>query len=591
MSTESSKNNFTNFCHHKHHYCKKKISSSYLPELNLPHEYSDDEANNYSCDIHKSKKDINKSKKCLISKPTICADNDHKLPKENNYFEHQMQLYLADAYGVYVPGTEFWINLNIIKEDISKHPCEFQKNIITKVTIQIPAINFQTGPSANNVYETNNPASEIIDGVPGIFLPPPQNGGYLYTLDGFLPENIRPSELLNLSYFAASNNGNNTSFTYVTNPNPPPNVSSVTYPTQIPGYMLQITNAGGLVIQGLGTLGNIIPPGNQSLLPTTISYLVKPKIKLVHNTRISCGEINTAVFPFNNNNFSGAQLGLRDSHVNDAFDNVIAFAWSDNSNVPNQANNSNTMNLAVAIGKVKNGKLKMRDPMFIPTPFNHYVWDTAIAINRKNKKNIVVSWLLIDNNSPNNGQALSVVYRAVSNDGGKTWPINGPTNIQPTGVYISQGNPTVPGGAGDNRGIAADIYGNFWYLSTNLLDPNSNENNVPFIMASIDRGNTFQLVYTFPQINTVNLYDFPQMCFGGDGVGNYGVHIVVDYFPDPATNSNGYPAVAFIPITGLGIWGNTQQTFLPNLSNNIYTASITASNDGRVWSCNKTTTT
>jgi len=501
-------------------------------------------------------------------------DPKSKSSKEN-IFEHKMQLSLSDAYGVSVPDTKFWITLIIVKEKIKNSDVA-----MAKITIQIPAINFYTGLYANSIYETANPSSEIIDKVPGNFLPPPQNGGYLYTTDNFLSKDLRPNELLNLSYFAASNNGNNTAFFYKTNPNPPPAVSSVKYPDQIPGYMLQITNAGGLVVQGLGTLGNIIPPGSHSLLPTTISYLVKPKIKLAHHgTQISRNEINTAVFPFTSTNFAGAQLGLRDSHVNDAFDNVVAFAWADNSNVPDQANNSNTMNLSVAMGKVKNKKLKMRDPIFIPTPSNHYVWDTAIAINRKNKKNIVVSWLLIDNNSPNDGQPTSVVYRAVSNDGGKTWPVNSPTNIQPIGFI----KPNIPGGAGDNRGVAADIYGNFWYLTTSLFDVDGNFVNVPFIMVSSDNGITYEIAHGFPEISPKSLYDFPQMCFGGDGQGNYGVYIIIDYFPNDAIDSNGFPVIGFIPITGLGKWGTAKQTFLPHLLNNIFTASITASIDGRVW--------
>lgn len=508
------------------------------------------------------------TKNCEIT----CNDNSAAV-KSACCIEHKMLLYLADAYGVHVPGTEFWITLNIIKESLQTNKCG-----TARVTIQIPAINFQTGQFAFDPYEISNPSSEIIDGVPGLFFPPPQNGGYLNTKQGFLPEDLRPNELLNLTYFAGSNNGYNTSFVYVPNPNPPPAVNSVIAPDVLSSYQVQITHEGGLVIQGRGTLGNIIPPGNQNLLPATITYIAKPTFNLKTNTQISFDEINTAVFPFNSTTFFGAQLGVRDSHVNDAFDNVVAFAWADNSNVPDKPNNSITMNIAVAIGKVKDGKLKMRKPMFIPTPFNYYVWDTAIAINRQNKKNIVVSWLLIDSNSPADGQPFSVLYRAVSNDGGKTWPINAPTNIQPTGFLPGT---TIPGGAGDNRGVAADRYGNFWYLSTNFFDTAGNLINTPFVMVSSDGGVTFQLAYTFNNTGFNTFYDFPQFCFGGDGSGNYGTYIVVDTFPN--FGPNGFPSIAFVPITGLGTWGTGEQTSLPQLLNNIFTASITASEDGRVW--------
>ena len=63
------------------------------------------------------------------------------------------------------------------------------------------------------------------------------------------------------------------------------------------------------------------------------------------------------------------------------------------------------------------------------------------------------------------------VCRAVSFDGGKTWPapfdgtnsvpFNGLTNIQPTGI---------PASFGDNRGVAADKFGNIWYGTTNGYD-------------------------------------------------------------------------------------------------------------------------
>ena len=491
-------------------------------------------------------------------------------------------LYLGDAYGVEVPGTACPVELTILKE-------------ADKATIQISAINFLTGPFANNPYELNNPASEIIDGVPGLFLPPPQNGGYLFTKSGYLPKSIRPNELLNLSYFAASNNGMNQTFVYIPNgatgaTGPEPAVSSIESGPVQPGYVLQVTSEGALIIQGMGTIGNIIPPGAQSLMPTTISYIIKPKIKLCKNVRISKGEINTAVFPFSPTAdpaaITAAQLGLRDLHVNDVFENVVAFAWADNSNVKDQASNFLTMNLAVAIGKVKDGQLKMKKPIFIPTPTDHYVWDTAIAINRQDKKNIMVSWLSIDINAPQNGQALSKTYRAVSKDGGKTWPINGQTEPQPTGEFIVPGFPVVPGGAGDGRGLSSDKYGNFWYLSSNLItnvDNLSFVTNAPFIMISTDGGETFKLIFTFPIISLGDLYDFGQLCFGGDGLDNYGVYICADYFPNAANEFNGYPTIAFIPIFGLGSYGTAKFVYLEEELNTNFTASLTASADGRFW--------
>lgn len=47
-------------------------------------------------------------------------------------FQHNIQLQLSDANGFPVPGTQFWVTLDIIKQG-------------PLVTINIPLINFQTG--------------------------------------------------------------------------------------------------------------------------------------------------------------------------------------------------------------------------------------------------------------------------------------------------------------------------------------------------------------------------------------------------------------------------------------------------------------
>ena len=201
-----------------------------------------------------------------------------------------MQLYLADAYGIEVPNTDFWITVTVIKEKIQD---------AIQVTLQLPAISFETGPYANNFYELNNPISEIIDQVPGIFLPPPQNGGYLYTKGGFLPEELRPSDVLSRTYFGPCNNGQNIPFNYIPIIPPPgavPAVTGVSYNTPQAGYLIRVTNSGGLAIEGTGTLGNIIPPGTQQLLATDLTYVVKPQTKLCKNTQISEGAINIAQY-------------------------------------------------------------------------------------------------------------------------------------------------------------------------------------------------------------------------------------------------------------------------------------------------------
>lgn len=233
------------------------------------------------------------------------------------------------------------------------------------------------------------------------------------------------------------------------------------------------------------------------------------------------------------------------------------------------------MDTLVVIGKVgKKGQLKYKKPINL-TNFGPAIQsvDTAVAINRTNKNNIVVSYGVINRSvSPH----TAIPYRAVSFDGGKTWPAewNGPINVLPTGV---------PSQFGDNRGVASDKFGNIWYNSTNLYDDFGDFVDTPYFAVSVDGGITFSLVYTAPlPVNlNVEFYDFPAICFGGDGQGNYGLHFVVDY-----TNGDTgdiIPAVGFIPITGLGMTGPVSFVKLQELVNSNFGADLTASADGRVW--------
>lgn len=449
-------------------------------------------------------------------------------------FEHNIQLQLSDSYGFPVPGSEFWVKINVIKK----------KN---KVTLQLPTINFVTGPSSNNPFIPSPP-------VPA-FVP----GGYLYTASGYLPKDVRPNDIVYRSWIAASNNRASLPFSFAQDPS--------TLPVPPSGYILQVTNAGALVVQCAGTFGNIIPPGPQILLPTEISYIVEPKIRLKRNTKLSTGPTNTTQFT----NPIAFFDGFRDTHFNDAFDGVAVWAWADNSTVADKTNG--TINLMVAVGKKgKDGKLKVKRPIQLTDlPPEVGVWDTSVAINRTNKNNIVVSYGVI-----NNVTLTAEMYRAVSFDGGKTWPENGPTNIQPTGL--------APGGFGDNRGVASDKYGNIWYLSTNYYDDAGNLIDQPFFAVSTDGGVTFELFYTLPYPDGTfdgASYDYPQFCFGGDGLGNYGIQFVTDFIPSNQLDI--LPGRGFIPIYGLGNFGTPTYAQFPSFTNAIEVASITASEDGRVW--------
>ena len=439
---------------------------------------------------------------------------------DNCQFDHLIQLQLADANGFLVPETQFWITLTIVKNG-------------SEVTIQFPTVNFQTGPSANNPYE---------DGIPPLI-----PGGYIYTSAGFLPKPVRPTDLVYRSYLAASNNGMSQPFSFTQDPS--------TLPTPPAGYILQVTNAGAINIQAAGTFGNVIPVGPQIMLPTDISYIVKPKIKLGKNTIIQSAFINTTQFTGGHANNS-----LRDVHINDAFDNVCAWAWTDNSNVPDKTNG--IVNVFVAVGKVKkDGTLKVREPIQltnIPVPMQTN--NTSTAINRTNKNNIVVGYAFI-----NFELHFIEIHRAVSFDGGKTWPVNGLIMNVPSNM-----------GALDVSGVAADKFGNFWYSY------GAAPFNQPTFIVSSDGGLSFQFVYQAPGLINPNdlFYDFPQYRFGGDGQGGYGLWSIVDYV---TANVDIIPTMIFIPITGLGQFGTGTTVLLNNLINTNQLADIVVSADGRVW--------
>ena len=327
-------------------------------------------------------------------------------------------------------------------------------------------------------------------------------------------------------------------------------------PTPPDGYILSVTNAGAILVQCAGTFGNIIPPGPQIMLPTTISYIVNPKIKLCKNTIIQPAFTNTT-------KFTGGQAnnGFRDLHVNDAFDNVLAWAWTDNSTVPDKTNG--IMNVFLAIGKVKqNGSLKVKSPYQLTNfGLNTESNDTSIAINRTDKDNIVVGYDFINFVTEN-----ITIYRAVSFDGGKTWPIDGPI----TGVPSFNDATDVPG-------VAADKFGNFWYVYGATF-----VGSLTTFIVSSDKGRTFQFAYQAPGLVSPADYgyDFPNFCFGGDGQGGYGLWSYVDYFNE---NLDLYPTYSFIPIYGLGKFGTGTTVRLGGLLNTNQLSDITASADGRVW--------
>ena len=448
---------------------------------------------------------------------------------------------LRDSSGFPFPDTKFWVTLTIIKEG-------------PLVTIQIPLICFQT-------LADPSPVSLL-----GFVFSP---GGYVYTSAGFLPKEFRPTDLIPVSIVAASNNGMSPVFSFTQPPE--------TLPQPPSGYIVQISHKGELKISCAGTFGNIIPVGSQNLMPCTISYVVQQKLKICKNLAISAANDITQFPPFSR----AANDGYRDSHVNDSYQDTVAFTWTDNSTFVNK--NNGAMNCMVAIGKIVNGKLRMNPPVNLtnfPDPVNTspdttngiQAWDTAVAINRTNPLNIVVSWGQIDRSVT----PITVLpYRAVSFDGGLTWPFNGPMNAPPTGT---------PAQFGDCRGVASDQFGNIWYSATNRYDNSGNFINQPYFAVSVNGGVDYNYVFqaplTPPFIPGTTEYDYPQYSFGGDGLGNYGLWTS---FTMAIPFSDQSAVVGFLPINYLGSFGTVNFTYPLQSLNAVQTTLNTASEDGRVW--------
>ncbi len=548
------------------------------------------------------------------------ADSKCKKKTESNacFVKHVITLQLADSLGFPVAGTEFDVTITIVK-------------IGCVVTVYLPTINFQTGPSDNT--------SEELAGVSPL-LP----GGYIFTSGKFLPEEFRPTDLMPIAVVGASNNGLSEGFTYQQDPS--------TLPNPPVGYIVQVTNAGEINIQGAGTFGNIIAPGNQILFPTSISYVIDQNAQLCNNITVSNGATDVTQFT------GGVAFdSIRDFHVCDAYNGTVVYAWTDNSMIPDKT--IRTLNLMVAVGKTDaNGNLIMGAPVQL-TDFspNTIAWDTAVAINRTNPDNIIVSYGYLDRNA-----FVFQPARAVSFDGGQTWPapfpglafegsitgntltvtqvivgtieigttliaellflpdtllpntvITGPITVNPdgTGTYQLNNVQNVPlttftattlqpngpiaivspfaDGFGDCRGVQSDTVGNIWYSCTEFLSPVSDFNNTPVFAVSTDQGVTYTRVFTAPPLPnpSADFYDHPQYTFMGDlGLGTYGLvyqTTIIDQ-PSPAVSADFTPSWGFLPIFGLyPNVGAPQFVILPQFTNKMFQGLPAASKDGRIW--------
>ena len=210
-------------------------------------------------------------------------------------FKHNIELELNDVYGFPIHNTRFYITLIIQIHE-------------SKVTIQIPTINFQ--------IELKNSSNKL-------------QGGYICTSNGHLPSYICPNSLIPISFLIGSNNGMSELF-YLNNNN---NIIDLKNSTDT--YILQISNSGSINIGCPGNYGNLIPTGAHILLPSTISYFIEEKIYLKENIRLTSGFINTIHFT----NKRAKNDGIRDMHINDFYNGLAVWAWTSNDHIKDKSNN------------------------------------------------------------------------------------------------------------------------------------------------------------------------------------------------------------------------------------------------------------
>ena len=395
-------------------------------------------------------------------------------------------------------------------------------------------------------------------------------------------------------------------------------------------------------------------------MPCDITYIVEKTEKLCKNLIVGAGFTNTTQFDPNY-----APAGLRDFAVNAFYGGTAVWAWADNSTIADKVEGGT--NVMVAVGKVGyDGVMKIGAPVQLTdlAPFTSggftfvsLIVNISVTINPTDPDNIIVSY------GCSTGEG-NLPCRAISFDGGKTWPapyspsivrlkisgstltvvstFGGPplevgqyvytvndftdggiipyttitaslggglytvTPPQTVGTHGSVGSPPLNGqipinpqnsqGWADNRGALADQYGNIWYSSTNaFVNGVRIPANQSIFAVSIDKGRTFQVVYTLP-LPDLTLYplgtfftDFPQFCLGGNGLSpnTYGLWFRTNFFD--FTTGDGWPIVGFIPIFDFNSWGSATSTppisytWLQGLTNTIGEGGIIAAADGRVW--------
>ena len=379
----------------------------------------------------------------------------------------------------------------------------------------------------------------------------PSTGGFLMTVDGFIPEKIRVRDPAYQSFTLESDQTGT-------------------------GYDGYIGNDGSIRVVGKGD-SPITPGGPQITHAKTITYMLPFKhAKIPKNFALSFG--SSQMNQLDNPDIADQFLEFYKNAIVSSLDGkeqILAWCWADNAETKNTA--PYNLNVMTRTGKSvtsKKGKkkLKLNDPVLAFTaPLGVYCAENSIVINPTNPNNMFFTTFLIDRRvSPRALQCLV----GVSFDAGQNWATR------------RLDVPPLPHDRSDQNALF-DKFGNLWvtYLTSTPNDA------LPFnmaIMLSTDGGLNFTTVFQTTDATVLLSYDYPQLAFGGDGQGAYALWFSVD-LENQNTGTNKFPALGYIPISTAGI-PNPSATRLVQLPqfvaggpNPCTNASLTANAQGEVF--------
>lgn len=265
--------------------------------------------------------------------------------------------------------------------------------------------------------------------------------------------------------------------------------------------------------------------------------------------------------------------------VNGFHDGIIATAWPDNSNVPS-GNIPNQLNLVARAGRAKENVHNHscegihqdlhKSVEIIHAQPDQFAGNFNTIVNPAFKDNIVLFGTFRDRNLPFDGPNQRQLWRAVSYDGGKTFPLVGRIfNLDDLIVDTL---------------ATADKFGNIWvsYVTGPFSDPDANPRTL-IIAVSCDQGATFtQVARLIPPAGYPVGYDIPTMACGGDGNGGYGLWFAPTIIDG---DFNVAPTLGFIPVSGLGEYnvGAMKTVIYASLASFDWEPSISVTKHGKVF--------